>query len=248
MENVKGDFENNFDAFILGTLPEKERAAFEARLKEDPAFKEKFIEHERAVAGIRLDAREELREELNRIHDKKDRKSPSGNVIKFKSFLPWAAAAAILLLIGFWFLQPTSTPPNLVAQYYQPYTLKVGLRNNGGQEALLQIDDLYAKGEYAQVIPLLTDYLKDHPTENTLRLALAISLFEDRKVKSAMQELSRIEASNDPFLVDQVSWYKALMLIDSNKPRQAKSLLNKLAKNPEADHHEKAAELYSMLK
>lgn len=248
MDNVTDQNEEKFDAYILGTMPEGERAAFAARLLEDAALNAKFIEHERAVAGIRKDAREELREDLEAIHQKKPRILKETKVLKLRPILSWAAAA-ILLLIGVFYFMPSSTSSSdeLLAEYYAPYTLKVGLRNNGGQEDLLQIDDLYAKGEYTAAIPLLNQYLRDHPAENTLRLALAISLFETKKTDAAMNELNVIEQSADAFLQDQVSWYKALMLIEQDKMVQAKSLLAPLANNREADHHESAVELLSKI-
>jgi len=233
MEKTWQKNEDQFDAYILGQLSADEQKRFLASLKNDESLNKDFQHYMKIVNNARLEGRQQLRDQLNVIHQKKAR--PVGKVVglKKKNNYLWAAA---------------TSSQDLFAQHYQPYDLKIGLRDSGVEERLYKIDALYASENYKEVIPTSQQYLEAYPQENKIRMALAISLFEVGEVDKAMTELNIIKDSKDPFLKDQVAWYQALFNIQKGTKDTALNLLQPLSMNKEADHHEAAVELVKALK
>ena len=240
---------NNFekiDAYLLGELRPDEQLNFVAAMKKDIKLQEEVNLRRAIMEGVKIEGRKRLSNTLDEIHDKKDRTLSNANPTIQKTLRPWlAVAAALALILTCWFIFQTPQKDSLVAHYYEPYDLTIGLRDNSNQEQLARIDALYSAQNYSAAQPLIENYLSNNPSDNLLRLSLAICQYENENLDKALQSLQLIK--NDAFLQDQYRWYSALIYLDKGEKEQARRLLTELTSDRAADHFDEAQVLLSKM-
>lgn len=240
---------DRFDDYCFGRMSEQELVKFQKELDVDADLRTSFETHKAFIGAIKSSSRDELKNELKVIHRSKPRELKVSSGAKNRRLRPWLAAASLLVLVfATWFFTASSNPQQLAASYYEPHSINVNLRNGEDQKLLSELSGLYINKEYKSVLPKIQTYLTQHPDNNNLRLALAISLFETDQIDPALQELNIIAEKGDEFLMDHVNWYKAIFKIKKGEVEQAIPILESLAADVDADHCKEAKALLRKLK
>lgn len=143
---------------------------------------------------------------------------------------------------------PTTTPqsaPELYAQYYQKPALLSTLRSEGPTTNINEWRSLYASKDYTSLSALDKNNLPvANQSEAVVMQVVALMELGDYKQAITLE----LPESADPRFSDHYIWYKALALLQLEQTRQALVLLQTLANDTQADHHEEATALINQLK
>ena len=126
------------DAYHEGALPEAERIAFESELASDAELKAAYDLYLQGNEAIEWQIGESLREQMQVWAQEEQGAATTkkaGKVVAFRQ-IRWAAAAALVVLLGLWFVFDRSGSPDnatLFASYYQAPDA-TGLRGQEGAD------------------------------------------------------------------------------------------------------------------
>ncbi|MEP6513733.1 MAG: tetratricopeptide repeat protein, partial [Parafilimonas sp.] len=131
----------------------------------------------------------------------------------------------------------------LYAEYAKYNSISFERSNN--YSALLISVKFYNSKNYAAAIPFFETYLKQHPANTEIALALNICKIETGLYDNAINGLDSIIAKQNAFLY-QAQWLKALAYLKQDKKDECKTILKQIP--GEADTYEKAQSLLKKLK
>ncbi len=242
--------EEKIDDFIMGLLNKEDDKLFRKRLQNEPALAEQVTLRREMISGLEAFGRKDLKEELKGIHQEVvGRKEP---IAKRRSLFPYIAAAAsvlILLVALSWLMNRNTvqTTQDLYASHFEPYDIS-GVKRDGNEEAIIIMKQLYTDGKYSEVLPLLEAELeKPEAKFSELSMAIGISNLEQGQPEKAIKSFEKITLRGDSTFANEVSWYTALAYLKLEDVEKAIALLDPLAKDTGADHHEEAKELLKKL-
>lgn len=158
------------------------------------------------------------------------------------------AAAAVVLLIGFYFIfksfQP-ATNEQLFAEYFTPYQNLLTMK--GDNEVLLESALKYYDAKMWDSAVICFEKIRE-PNQNiqTIRFYEANALLSLGKTPKAERLLLQVIASNDDLFKTLANWYLALALIKSGKKDEATEILKTL-KSETGIYGEKAMDLLNRL-
>ncbi|MEM8900322.1 MAG: hypothetical protein AAGC85_19560, partial [Bacteroidota bacterium] len=216
------DREALFRKKILGQLTPAEESSLSAIFQEDPDAQLEFQEFQAVMAAVIEGEKAELKEFLNSI-EKEDRK-----VIPMR----WMSiAAGLVLLIGlsyiFW---PKPNTSDLYGTYFDTYpnVYMPITRNQIGEDSLLSVAFFqYESGQFEKASQSFSLYSESDDTKDEVRFYQAMSLMQIDSLSQAGYILASI-TSPDFDYVDEVSWYKALLLLKNGQEEEAISALTEL--------------------
>lgn len=239
---------DKIEAYLSNKMELEEKQAFEQRLQEDVELAMETKKHSEMMQYIDGLGDRELMEKISKAHQQYTRKqTPTKGKVRWLRPLLAAASIALLLLAGYWLLQPAPTNDALYTAYYEAYPLSFGSRDAGSNEDLLAATALYQQGEYAQALPQFQSLLQVK-ANNKLRLALGICQLELERFPDAIEQFEFIINQQDPLFVDQALWYRALAFLKSDQVAATQADLSTLAARPKAPHYQQALDLQQALK
>jgi len=108
----KATFLELLDKHLGGTLSSAERNLFEQAKKDNPDFQNEYDMTVKIQKGVTLYNRQTLLNEINQIRDDYNNEQPTEKkrTPLIRRIIPYALAASIALLIGFFLLNPPSDP------------------------------------------------------------------------------------------------------------------------------------------
>ncbi|MDF1698023.1 MAG: hypothetical protein P1U56_19405 [Saprospiraceae bacterium] len=157
------DYYDQIEAYINGTLSYIERIAFEEAMKADPALQQAVKDHDVAMDIVGSILESEVRQvidaemssgkgtEDDRISIDEEGKSESVTVKRI-NWMRWAAAAAMVFVVGWWGVQQyqfNQLENDIYANYYESPKISVsrGLPSNPTQrdsiEYFFSVNDFY---------------------------------------------------------------------------------------------------------
>ena len=142
---------------------------------------------------------------------------------KVRSILPWVirlTAAAAVIAVGIFILQPSPSSRELVAEFADEYyALPVTVRGDNLQEEIVKA---YVKRDFDRVLALAADaQLDEDPTTD---MAVGLSALFEGELEQAEISLLHVTESRSR-LTQQANWYLALTYIKAGKKHQAIQLL-----------------------
>lgn len=244
----KQELDQLIDKFLLGSLTQTEKSKLEAHIMEQPTAKLEIKMRADLMKGLEFNADQELKSILNKIHNEEisgSSKFFSLNKIRF-------IAASLVVILGVfglyqYFNAPSEPTPEqlsvLYASYFEPYSPSLETRSNGliQEEKYQTFINAYRDKDYQKSLETIKP-IPENADNNTLLLA-GISAMETDKNQESIEYLNKIILSNDFYFIDHAKWYKSLVLIKMKNLNEAKVLLNELANNPKADHHNESVAL-----
>ena len=222
---------DHFEAFLKGTMPQEDRRAFEARLREDPAFAGELQSFRSLVdvVGIAGDAR--LKERLAAIHDELHADSaPSGSarVIPMfpRSWIALAASVALMIAGSWYFFGRTTSPQELFAENMSPYAAPDRTRSGetGTNDRWARFISLYSLTDYDQAL----EELKSVAPERAPRYLVdfyrgqCLLLKKDPDPRAAIIALQQV-LENDNDVHEIAHWYMGLAALKANDPALARA-------------------------
>ncbi len=238
------------DAFSFGRLKGEKLQKFNDKMAADPKFKNQAELHKDVVDAIQVFGDEKLKKRIRTVREEMGNSGKTkGRVISLWQKVASIAAIGILALLAYNGFQNSNdySTGSLYADYYSAYDLNLSTRGEPLDPGLLEINKIYRSGDYEQALTLINKTLKDPPESNKLVLAAGISALELGKLDEARSRFNYITDSNDLFLSDHANWYMAMSFLKEDKSSEAKVILEKLAADPDADHHAKAKEILTLL-
>jgi len=234
------------EAYLGNEISEKEKAAFEEKLKTDSKFGDTVNLYLQAKEVLMQEGKTELRKML-------DEELASSNKKGGPAFLKYrfAVAAAVLLLISisalYYFLSPPPTPIELFAEYYDP--AQSASRNispeieGEWQTAVMLYEQQEYEGALAAISVLLEDSTFAVKHGGEARLYQAICHLESKNYLAALSALEQIRVESMKYYPER-EWYTALCYLGLNQKNSAISMLEQITKN---EHHVYAKEARQLL-
>jgi len=244
----KQELDKLIDKSILGTLTQNEKSQLEAYIMEQPTTKLEIKMRTDLMKGLEYNADQELKSILNKIHNEEISGKKHNGLLKKIGF----SLLAISILIGayaiFNYMNTSQEAKPIVgsaiyATYFEPFTPSLETRSSDAIQEVTykQFIDAYRNKDYDKSLAIIKPLISN--ADNKTLLIAGISAMEIDKHQEAFEYFDKIITSNDFYFIDHAKWYKSLVLIKTNKINEAKVLLNDLANNPEADHHNESVSL-----
>ena len=223
------DYTNNdqlIEQYLFGELTGEALLAFEKRMADDTAFAAAVQLEKNLLAGFEALGNQDLKAKLEVIHQEEIAQQPRATIRNLRTPLPWAIAAVLLFLIGFfiWNWTTTTTPEQLFAQNYAPPTFDT---NRGiDAEQLQKIGQLYRSEDYHNFTNQYQLYLQNHPATAKDTLYLGIAAMELHQIDIAKNHFQTL--FNNQRLEDDAVWYSALLAIREKELTVAMDWLKKI--------------------
>jgi len=235
--------------YIMGVSDDKERSLLEGALSSDETLGTRLDEHRLFIQGIEAYHNQALKNKLKDIHRQNIHTTPVKSA-KRRSLMPWLAAAATVALLVValtWMNNTALSNDQLFASNFEPYEL--GLTQRGDTEAtLMTIEQLYSNGQYQEAIPLFETLIEENEDLIYLQLGAGVSKLANNQAQEALTHFEVIIDRGDLLFKDHAIWYSALAYLKLGNSQKAKSTLQILVDDTDADYHKEAMKLSAQLK
>lgn len=192
--------------------------------------------------GIEIVGNEDLKLVLDKIHYQ-NFKNKDNNSQGIKWI--WVCSALILFVLSLFifkkYFAKHTVVKNNYAEYFEPYIPSLTTRGSGMQKRIKDFGEAYGQKRYERALIIIDPVLEK--SNNEFILIAAICAMETHDYEKSNYLFDKIINSNDYYYLDHAKWYKALSYLKQNKNIKAISLLNELANDQNADHHNQAKNL-----
>jgi tetratricopeptide (TPR) repeat protein len=251
------DHPNNdatLDRYLRDEMDAQERQQFEEQLAADTTLTEDLELQRDTVAGIGLDGSQALKKRLQAVEA--NLASPAPMAVSAKRpnrrFLTtWVAVAASLLtvvLLGYLFLIPPTSPEDLYVAYHKPFPNLINPAQRSvevEEETLLeQAVRAYDAQRYDQALALFAQSNDSSTPGHTFYYAA--SYLESGQPERAIPLFERVVQDEAGLFYEPGQWYLALAYLRANRPEAALPHLQILAEQ-EGDYTEQAVSLLDEL-
>jgi len=223
--------------YLDGTLPDPDRLAFEAAVRNDPALAQ-------ALAVLR-EARERLTrqwedapadaalqatlQELGRTHFRENAAPDNTRGLGGGTFRIsrtwWAAAAALAVLFVAWLFVRPPQHERLYAEYRDLPEAAFAVR--GGNDALVQAaETAFNSGNYQTALSKLSDYLAEVPSDTEKLFFAGLCYLELNRLEEARAAFQQVATA--PAWADEAYWFLALGYLRENKRNECLAALEKI--------------------
>jgi tetratricopeptide (TPR) repeat protein len=204
------------DNYIEGKLSEADHAAFETRLAQDQALAEELAFYLSTKAALRDNA-------LQQRHAQWTQQRPT-QPLRWQ----WTSglAAAMVILVGAWyFLQPASPTLQMQADAYIEQTMKT-LPNHldASTDSLQMAIEFYNTQKYNEALPIFTGLARTNPRARTYEGFTQLQL---KNYDAAIQIFEQI-ATNTELLDNKGKFYAAIAYFKKGDPAAAQRLLEEV--------------------
>ncbi|HEY9490238.1 MAG TPA: tetratricopeptide repeat protein [Chryseosolibacter sp.] len=224
MKNEEEDIEL-IEGYVKHTLTRVEREEFERRLQGDPAFAERYEDYRTIMSGIHQHGEQEFLQELQGW-DREMESQPEIKRSPLTTYLRIAAAFLILALAFTYFLinRADLTPPELVAEVFEPYPDVISTRGAATQAEALTA---YSNGSFVEAIAAFEEWMRENPDNTEMRFYLGCSQLGAHRYADARQTFDALQGHTTRF-TDQVDWYRALAYLGADRKQEAVGQLEEI--------------------
>lgn len=219
------ELQDRIEKYLLNTMEDNERKAFEAELKSDASLREQTENRAMLITGIRAGFNNEFKSKL--IADDERRKY----ILRTRR-IQYISGIAAVILIGIFtqvFLsQIKQDPSRIYSEYYKPYpniTLPISRSEENGDGPFYQ----YESGNFSESLAGFILILKEKPDYEAALFYAAISSMELLEFEAAINYLKRLEINDQNLFSRPALWYLSLAYINSGNYEMATDYLDKLA-------------------
>ncbi|MDF1699322.1 MAG: hypothetical protein P1U56_25945 [Saprospiraceae bacterium] len=219
----------NFDLierYLLNTMSDEEKAAFEARLANEPELNQEKEAIAEMILGVesfglkqKLKGRTIGGEQTDKIIEMKPKSSSIFTLRKFAT----AASIAAIFFCGWWFMKPGVNAEDQL--FAQAFHTDPGLPTKMGESQNYNFYDAmveYKMENYDKAIEIWKTTAGTIGAD-TLNYYLGMAYLNNDQLSEAQQQLESI-AENSVFS-NKAKWYQLSMLIQAKKYEEAKKML-----------------------
>lgn len=213
------------DDYFTGALSPAEKQAFEQRCVTDHAFAQEVAFYVSTRAALK----EELQQRKQQLFRERypQTEIPAIPVRSTRRLLPYmAAAACLLLLLGWYFLFRTATPPQLASQYISRHLQQQSVTMNGSTDSLQSGIAAYNQQDYTRAEHIFQALSRQESTAPEAVKYLGLVYLLTEKYDKAITQFDLL--IQYPLYANPGPFYKALALMKRNQAgdlQQAKALL-----------------------
>ncbi len=231
------------DQYLSKQLKGDQLSAFESKMSSDATFKKEVETQAFIHRGVNKFGEDEMRLKLKKIRaevlstDQKQEENteakgkvvPLGKRKKQNPVLRWSMAASIALALGaavyFFATRQNISGQDLYANYYQPFSEDINVRNVTAEDIANQASQLYQGKKYKEALPLFLQILEAEPNNAEVQLASGICQLETDNLEKAIQTFSAV---SNPLFKDQAQWYLAMIFLKQSDMANAKTVLESI--------------------
>lgn len=237
---------NQIEKFLDGKMSAKEKKAFQNKLESQPELQEELQHHQMARKAVKVLIQDNLRKDIKQweAEEEPEAKPKAGRIISMRRIFTLSAAAAVLLLIGFFIIRWVGSGPDtaqLYASYYTPPILPIDRDTS-------QIDHPFKVGLLALQggdWPAAIAYFEQAtPNEVEAQYYLAHAQLQAGEIEAARASFARVVAQDTTDFSPKAEWYGLLTYLKAGQITPAfTEQLTKIVSNPDHLYHQRAIDL-----
>lgn len=234
---------DQIEKYLNNELTEAERTELENQMQEDDKLKEAFDRQQTAHRILDIAIAQNLKEQLVQLEEESKVVSIKRHKSRRFSILQWAAAASVLLVVGFFaffFQGGQSDPGQLASAYYQMPDLN--LQRSGGTTQ----EDVLSRGlqalenqDYAAAVNTLDSIDSGNEYYLVALYYLAHSHYLQGNFAEAEEEFKRVSEGNDLRYQEDAEWYSLLACLQQDGSCTAK--MDEIIQNEDHAYQSQAA-------
>lgn len=251
------DQQDRIDDYLRGRSTDP--AQFERDLEQNPQLREEMEATRLALDAIAVGEDQKLKDRLRKLESELSTAAPNqdrggARIVqlkprKQKRWLPYAAAAAALILLfaGYFLLRPANlTGPQLAEASFTPYdNIAYTITKGGGEQdnrAAAYI--AYEGDDYPAATAAFQQLASEEPAD---RFYLGQSLLAQQDYATALPIFQDLSEMTDFNLAEEASYYHAIALVGLDRREEAASLLKPIANDDDHPLHNEAVALFGDL-
>jgi Tetratricopeptide repeat len=248
--NIEQHFER-IESYTEGGLSPAEKQSFERELTENAELKQAYGLYQMSLDAIETGIGNQLRQEL-----KQWEKSATSNaapqeakVVSFtRRLVQYGAAAAILLLVGFFswqFLQKPVSPETLYGEYYElPSAGSIRSVDPGTKGAMDQGRQAFGEKNFAQAAQIFSSIPSNDPAYAEAQYLLGHADCQLQQFAAARAAFAIAAAQNDFRIKEKAEWYGVVSCLRvSDQPSGCGDALAAIAENSDHAYYDSAVAL-----
>ena len=220
------------EAYLDGSMPEKEREEFENLLAVDNSLRQEVALMKEVNEAISEEEIHEFREKVGNIMIARLNGLPAWiRIVRTLSKLPVAAAILVLIGLSLWRIFTTKSGPDYFNELYVPYQTDITTRSiNSIDKNKIELSYLlYQEENYEASFEMLNNYLLKQPQDKTAQFYLGMDAIELKKYDVAIASLSKVANDSSSLYSLHARWYLALSYLEINNKERAKECLELLS-------------------
>lgn len=221
------------EQYLQGRLTPAEAVAFESEMQTDPTLAEEVALERDLLEFMGETDVKSFRATVDKVHQQKR----EARIIPLAGRRTWALAASVLVLVatGYFVLDRVlaPSPQNLYHAYFETpaaeefmdpaiFRSRDGASEKQDLRGLEKVATLYRNGQYAEALAAMQAVEPADAAAHAYQLGV-LYLVNDQP-EAALQELTPGEAANP----DGARWYRALALLQLDRPAEAREPLEQL--------------------
>lgn len=215
---------DRIEEYLLNTMEDKERKAFEADLVSDAGLQELFEHRKDLVNGIRAGFNNELKSRMESDDQHRRQRLRTRRI----QYLSGIAAVVIIGLFSQLFLSRIKQDSSRIySEYYKTYpniTIPISRSEENGDSPFYQ----YETGNFTQALAGFDLILNRKPDDDAALFYAGVASMELLEFEEAIRLLQRVEMNKQSMLTRPAIWYLSLAYINSDNYEMAAEYLNKL--------------------
>lgn len=235
--------EDSINNYWAGHLSGKELEAFNTRLQQDKAFREKVVLYKAANEMV-LDTDTPQFIALLEKTEKKIQSTPP--IITLQKIMAIAASTTLLLFAGYFLFLSKPSTDNLYTKFtsqHQSVTLALIQKGSDATNAI-QLEQAYKKRDYQTTLQLANQYLAQQQKFSVL-LVKGICLLELNRFNEAIITFETLYNS-DALIAPQGLWYQAMTYLKQGDKKSCQIVLQEIIQKQSYNHQKAVAILKSL--
>jgi TolA-binding protein len=246
------------EQYLEGEMSQAERAAFEAEIDENAELRQTMAAYDGSLSVIEQSIENNLRDQLQAwaAEDKAAQPAASSSGAKIVSMrtmaLRWAAAASILLVIGWFALVQTgkglSDEALFAAQYDLPQA-QAALRGDAAEHPLASGAAAFDAGDFQTAQTLFEQISEQDEYYAEAQYLLGHIALQQKDYDRAIAGFNRAAERRDPKVSEKAAWNTLLAYIAAKRTDESnfKTLLAQIAGDAGHSYQQQAKTLQSQL-
>ncbi|WP_116125583.1 tetratricopeptide repeat protein [Lewinella sp. IMCC34183] len=249
--------QDRIDAYLSGRLADP--SAFERELEADPQLRSEMEATRLALQAVEVTEHFNLKDRLRKLEaglappqatpePAAAPEAPSARVVplnprsRSRRWLPYAAAALLLFLAGYFFLRPVPDVPAAYAfsDVAPMDNIAYSVTKSGTGDPRAAAYAAYESGDYAAAARAFEALPEEQETD---RFYLAQSLYGQGRYAEAAERFAELSMIAGFKLADEAEYYQAVSELNAGRPADGTAMLRRIANLPDHAMQADAARL-----
>ena len=233
------------ESYFTQVLSSEERKNFEARIEQDSLFAKEvafYLTARSAARDVLMEEKQSAFADIDVATTKMVKTAPVRRILTSK-WLPYAAAACLVLIIALYFIFQSPTPAQLAANYIHNTYNHLSLTMDASRDSMQLGMAAYNNQQYTVALSYFKGIADNYPNNSTAKKFAGLSYLQLKDYDNSL-ELFRSLAAMKGLFSNEGDFLEAITLLQRNAPgdkERAKMLLQKVVSENE-DGSEEAKE------